>query len=304
MGAGEFTPLFQFFSRALRRTLVPLLYFGVFYLSVAGLVLPEPLERALRVVGLVLFTLLAVVFFQNLLEYFLTGYWLRGSSEADKRRSIAGLLPAVKVLLWGLGLVFLLDNLGFEITAVVTGLGIGGIALGLAAQAILGDLFSYYAILLDRPFEIGDFIIIGEFMGTVEHVGIKTTRIRSLSGEQLVFSNSDLTGSRLRNYKRMQRRRILFQIGVTYDATVEQLQAGVSAIRDIFASIPEATLDRVHFFRFGAYSLDYEVVYFVESAAYNVYMDVQQRVNLELKQRFEALGLCFAFPTQTLHVKP
>lgn len=293
---------FQLLGRLLRKTLVPLLYFGVFYLALSGLSLPQPLSQALRVAGIVLFTMLAVLFAQNLAQYLLVGIWLRGVPEEERRRTVGGLLPALKVFLWGLGAVFLLDNLGFQITAVITGLGIGGIAIGLAAQAVLGDLFSYYSILLDRPFEIGDFIIVGDFMGTVEHVGIKTTRIRSLSGEQLVFSNSDLTGSRVKNYKRMQRRRIVFQVGVTYSSSVEQLQAGVEAIRAIFAEIPEATLDRAHFFRFGAFSLDYEVVYFVESANYNVYMDVQQRINLALKERFEGIGLSFAFPTQTLHL--
>ncbi len=296
-------PFFGFFSRVLRRTLVPLLYFGVFYLAVASLALPQPLGRALRVSGIVLFTVVAVIFVQHLLRYVLTNVWLREAVEEGKRRTIGGLLPALNVCVWGLGVVFLLDNLGFQITAVVTGLGIGGIALGVASQKVLGDLFGYYSILLDRPFEVGDFITVGDFMGTVEHIGVKTTRVRSLSGELLVFSNSDLTGSRLRNYQHMQRRRVVFQIGVTYDASVEQLQAGVAAVKEIFAALPQTTLDRVHFFRFGASSLDYEIVYYVESADYNVYMDIQQRVNLTLKQKFEALGLAFAFPTQTLHVK-
>jgi small-conductance mechanosensitive channel len=151
-------------------------------------------------------------------------YWLTKRDEITRTKSLALMLPAIRIVVWAIGLVFLLDNLGFQISAVLTSLGIGGVAIGLASQGLFEDVFSYFAILLDSPFEIGDFLMIDDFAGTVEHIGVKTTRIRSLDGEQVIFSNKALTSSRIQNYKRMYRRRIAFQIGVTYDTPLEKLR--------------------------------------------------------------------------------
>ena len=137
---------------------------------------------------------------------------------------MTGIIRVIKLIVWGVAISFFLDNMGFKISAVIAGLGIGGVAVALAAQAVLGDLFSYFAIIFDRPFEVGDFIIIGDFLGCVEHVGIKTTRISSLGGEQLIFSNTDLTNSRVRNYKRMKKRRVVFQFGVTYETGLQMVK--------------------------------------------------------------------------------
>jgi small-conductance mechanosensitive channel len=186
---------------------------------------------------------------------------------------------------------------------VVAGLGIGGIAVALAAQAVLGDLFSYFSILMDRPFELGDFIIIDDYMGTIEHIGIKTTRIRSLGGEQLVFSNTDLTGSRIRNYKRMEQRRIVFRIGVVYQTPVEKLKEIPGIIKGIMDAIPEARTDRAHFASYGDSSLDFEIVYYVLTGDYNKYMDIQQEINLSLAEEFERRGIEFAYPTRTLFIE-
>ncbi|MEE9594372.1 MAG: mechanosensitive ion channel family protein, partial [Candidatus Hydrothermarchaeales archaeon] len=210
--------------------------------------------------------------------------------------------PVIKVFIWGFGVIFLLDNLGFEISTVVAGLGIGGIAVALAAQAVLGDLFSYFAIMIDRPFEIGDFIIVGDYLGTVEHVGIKTTRIRSLGGEQLVFSNTDLTNSRVRNYKRMEKRRVLFTMGVTYQTSHEKLKEIPTVIRDIIENISDTVFDRAHFSSYGDFSLVFEVAYYVASGDYKKYMDIQQEINLKIKEEFEKRGIEFAYPTQTVYL--
>ncbi|NQT00098.1 MAG: mechanosensitive ion channel family protein, partial [Candidatus Omnitrophica bacterium] len=229
-------------------------------------------------------------------------YWSKRSKEEVLEGSLSGILKVVKVLIWALAIVFFLDNLGFKISAVIAGLGIGGIAVALAAQAVLGDLFSYFAILFDRPFEIGDFIIMGEYLGTIEHIGIKTTRIRSLSGEQLVFSNTDLTKSRLRNYKRMGKRRVVFKLGVTYQTALKQLQIIPGVIEDIVKGIKETTFDRAHFSSYGDFSLVFEAVYYVMDRDYNKYMDIQQEINFAIKKEFEARGIEFAYPTQTLYV--
>ncbi|MET0068307.1 MAG: mechanosensitive ion channel family protein [Candidatus Thiodiazotropha sp.] len=203
-------------------------------------------------------------------------------------------------LIWLAVILLTLDNLGYNVTALIAGLGVGGVAVALAVQNILGDLFASLSILIDKPFVVGDFVIVDDYMGSVEHVGLKTTRIRSLSGEQLVFSNSDLLKSRLRNYGRMYERRVAFQIGVTYDTTREQLQQIPKIMREAIESQDKTRFDRSHFFKYGDYSLIFETVYYVLGPDYNLYMDIQQAINLSINQAFEEQGIDFAFPTQTL----
>jgi len=207
-----------------------------------------------------------------------------------------------RLVLWSVVLLLALQNIGVEITALIAGLGVGGIAIALAAQNILGDVFNSVAILLDKPFEVGDFIIVGEFLGVVERIGIKTTRVRSLSGEEVIFSNAELVGSRIKNYGRMQQRRILFTIGVTYQTPLEKLKAIPGMIREIIEPIERVRFDRAHFKEYGDFALVFEIVYYVLSQDYNVYMDVQQRMNLELYERFDKEGIEFAYPTQTVFV--
>lgn len=186
---------------------------------------------------------------------------------------------------------------------MVTGLGIGGVAIALALQHVLSDLFASLSIVLDKPFIIGDFITVDTFMGHVEHIGLKTTRVRSISGEQMIFSNSDLLSSRIRNFKRMQERRILFTVGVVYQTPVEKLEMIPTLIREIIDQLPSARLDRVHFVRFADFSLTFEVVYWVTSPEYRVAMDVQQQINLAILKKFSELGIQFAYPTQTVFVE-
>ncbi|MDT8903507.1 mechanosensitive ion channel family protein [Anaeroselena agilis] len=281
---------------------MPALYFAAFYAATRGLALNAALSRGVDILGIIILTLSGIRFLVAMADVALK-YLLHTSGNPEKERSLRAIAPIFKVTVWMIGLVFLLDNLGFEISAVVAGLGIGGIAVALAAQAVLGDLFSYVAIVFDRPFEIGDFIIIGEHMGTIEHVGIKTTRIRSLSGEQVVFSNSDLTNSRIRNYKRMITRRVLFKFGVIYSTADEQLKEIPAIVKRIIEAAEGTTFDRAHFFSFGDFSLDFEVVYYVQGNDYNRYMDVQQTINLNLKEEFARRNIEFAFPTQTLYLQ-
>lgn len=296
------TMLDDFFIRIIKKSVNPLLYYGVFYIATRNITLPAAIGKAIYVLGVILLTVMAIRFLTGVVAYMVENYWLKEADDSRKR-SFRGLMPAVKVVIWGLGIIFLLDNLGFKISTVIAGLGIGGIAVAMASQAVLGDLFSYFAILTDRPFEVGDFIIIGDFMGAVEHVGIKTTRIRSLSGEQLVFSNTDLTGSRIRNYKRMEKRRILFKLGVIYQTPSERLREIPEIIRSIIAGVPDTAFDRAHFSSYGDFSLNFEVVYYVLSSDYNKYMDIQQRINLEIYDEFQKRGIEFAYPTQTLFVE-
>jgi len=236
-------------------------------------------------------------------------YWLDGyvKEKQAEDASTATTMNAIgyisRLALWAMVFILILDNLGVDISALIAGLGIGGIAVALAAQNILGDLFASMSIVLDKPFVIGDFIIIGDMMGTVEKIGIKTTRIRSLSGEQLVFSNTDLLTSRIRNYKQMFERRIVFGFGVTYDTPPEKLEKIPDMVRGIIESLPDTRFDRAHFATYGDSSLNFEVVYYVLVPDYAVYMDRQQSINLELYRRLEEIHVEFAYPTRTLYIQ-
>lgn len=296
------TTLDNFLVNIFQSYLYPLLYFGVFYLSIRNLTLNTFLNKIINILGLALLTIFVIRLFVAIVTYIFHTYWIKKKEDTAKERGFKGLLSVIKVIIWGLGIVFLLDNLGFKISTVIAGLGIGGVAVALAAQTILGDLFSYFAILFDRPFEIGDFIVVEEFMGTIEHIGIKTTRIRSLGGEQIVFSNADLTNSRMRNYKRMDRRRVIFKLGVTYQMSLKQVKEIPLIVKGIIEKVKDTLFDRVHFSSFGDSSLVFEIVYYVLSSDYNKYMDVQQEINLAIKEEFEKRGIEFAYPTQTLFI--
>jgi small-conductance mechanosensitive channel len=235
-------------------------------------------------------------------------FWVDNYGDREKRDgSTVTVIKALgfvgKLILWSGVLLFALDNVGVKITALVAGLGVGGIAVALALQNILGDLFASLSIVLDKPFVIGDFIIVGEFLGVVEHIGLKTVRIRSLSGEQLIFSNNDLLSSRIRNYGRLYRRRVPFTIGVTYQTPREKLKRIPDMLKRAVEEQENVTFDRAHFKAYGAYSLDFETVYYIGSPDYNVYMDTQQAINLRIHEFFEEERIDFAYPTQTIFVE-
>ncbi len=223
-------------------------------------------------------------------------------TKSAMRNALSLIQFFVRVAVWSLALLLLFENLGFDVTALVAGLGIGGIAIALAAQSVLGDLFSSLAIVLDRPFEVGDFIVFGDQNGTVEKIGIKTTRIRSLSGEQIACSNTDLMNSRIHNFKRMAERRIVLVLGVTYDTPRSKLERIPPMVKEIVEGQTQARFDRAHFRSFGDSALEFEIVYWVLSADYTVYMDVQQAINFAILRGFEEEQIGFAFPTTTFDV--
>jgi small-conductance mechanosensitive channel len=213
---------------------------------------------------------------------------------------VAALGFVARLVVWASVLLVALETLGVQVTAVVAGLGIGGIALALAAQNVLGDVFAWICILLDKPFLVGDFLVVGEFKGSVEKIGIRTTRLRSVTGEELIFSNNDLLGSRIRNYQRMNERRGELVVGVTYQTPPEKLREIPAMLREAAERQELARFDRAHFRSFGASSLDFEMIYWVKRPEYPVFMDVQQAINLEVFRRFETEGIEFAYPTQTI----
>jgi small-conductance mechanosensitive channel len=226
----------------------------------------------------------------------------RAGEDAGLQTAAGALRFVARLALWSLLVMIALNNLHVNITTLVAGLGVGGIAVALAVQNILGDLFASLSIILDRPFAVGHFIVVDSISGTVDHVGLRTTRVRSLSGEEIVVSNTDLLKSRIHNYKMLFERRVLFGFGVTYDTGYEKLAGIPSTVREIIEGVPKTRFDRAHFKEYGDSSLNFEVVYFIQDPDYNVYMDIQQAINLELYRRFEHEHIEFAFPTRTLYL--
>ena len=239
----------------------------------------------------------------NIIEYVLYKMAAKkGSVKREKNSTYFALSLVAKIVLWATGFLLLLSNLGVNITAFVASLGIGGIAIALAAQNILGDIFSSFSIYFDKPFEIGDYIVVGEQKGTVKRIGLKTTRIQALQGEEIVVSNRKLTDTQIRNFKKMKKRRIDFEIHATYDTPTTKMKKVPGMIRKIIKDVKLCTPDRIHFKEFGDSGLIFEIVYFVDSNSYKESMGARQEINLEIKKAFEKEGIEMAFPTRTLHV--
>jgi len=293
----------DFLLQGISSTLLPLLYFGVFYFALKSLILPAWLNRALEIAGMFLWTFLITRLIIFAIHYFLRNHLQRRGQGDASFQQIRGITLILSGLIWIIAILFFISNLGYNVATLLTGLGIGGIAIALATQNIIADLFNYFVLFFDRPFEVGDFVVVEDKSGTVESIGIKTTRIRALTGEQLVFSNTDLTNSRLHNFKRLQRRRIVFSIGVTYDTPKDKLTKIPQIIRDAIASQPETLFDRAHFASYGDFSLIFEVVYFVLSDNFNKYMDINQGINLYIYEAFQNENIEFAYPTQSLIVR-
>ena len=274
------------------------------YLGSKTLSLPDSVDNLIRSLAIIAFLMQIAIWGSALITYWITRY-AREKMKVDAASvtTISAFGFIGKWVLWSIIILLSLDNLGFDINALIAGLGIGGIAIALAAQSILGDLFASISIVLDKPFVVGDFIIVDELIGTVENIGLKTTRIRSLGGEQIVFSNEDLLSSRVRNYKRMMNRRIIFSIGVIYQIPYEKLAAIPSMIKEIIESHDNIRFDRAHFKEYGDFSLNFEIVYYMLVPAYNIYMDTQESINLAIFKKFEKEGIEFAYPTQTLFLE-
>jgi small-conductance mechanosensitive channel len=271
---------------------------------VTSLTLPARPERWLLDVATVGLFLQIALWAARFLDF-----WIKTSrdhalqSDPGTATGLAVMSFLARVALWSVLLLMLLDNLGFNVSTLVAGLGVGGIAVGFALQNILGDLFASLSIVLDKPFQIGHFVVIDGFSGTVENIGLKTTRIRSLSGEILVFANADVTKARLRNYKHMQERRILFGFGVTYDTPPEVLERIPELVAAVIGAQSQTRFDRAHFKEFGDSSLNFEVVYWMTVPDYTAYMDAQQAINLGLMRELAKRQVEFAFPTRTLQLQ-
>ena len=294
------TNLDDYVVSAVERFVLPMLNVGVMYSAINYLNLTEWASTVIHNAVVVAFTFYVIRLTTSSVKIMLESYVRSQVGGDDKVKQLRGVMIVISIIIWSIGGVFLFGNLGYDVTAIVTGLGIGGLAVALAAQTILGDLFNYFVIFFDRPFEIGDFIVVDDKKGNVEYIGIKTTRIKSISGEQIVISNSDLTNSRVHNFKRMEKRRIVFSLGVTYQTKPEQLREIPDIIKNIITKQVDAEIDRCHFASYGDFNLNFETVYYVKEPDYAKYMDIQQSINLQIFEVFADRKIEFAYPTQTI----
>lgn len=294
----------DFIVGSFARFVFPIVMWTIVYWGIHLLILSDYAERVIRIATSIIITFYFLRLISSIVVALLKSGVRKREHGEEKIKQLGGLMMVINIIIWFLGIVFLLSNWGIEVTPIIAGLGIGGIAVALAAQNILGDLFGYFVIFFDRPFEAGDFIIVDDKMGTIEYVGIKTTHIRALGGEQIIIGNANLTGSRIHNYKRMLRRRVVFQIDVEYGIPAQKLHKIPGILRSTVERQDLVTFDRAHFASYKDWSLRFEVVYYVLSADFNVYMDIQQKINFAIYAEFESEKISFAFPTQSLLIKP
>lgn len=281
-----------------------LLLLACFLIGLGLLDLPERWTNRVSSLWFVVAVLQVALWAHRGLALGMASYFRRHApAQGAQISALASLtLWGAKVLLWTVVLLAMLSNLGVNITAFVASLGVGGIAVALAVQNILGDLFASLSIAVDKPFEVGDFIVVGSLAGTVEHVGLKTTRIRSLGGEQVVMSNTGMLAATIQNYKRLQERRVVFSFRLPYDCTLEQVRQVPDIVEAAVRAQKLTRFDRAHLQAFGEHALQFEVVYIVLDPGYNVYMDIQQAINFTLMERFAEIGVRFAVPIRTIHV--
>lgn len=288
---------------AIKQTRIGFLLMTSLYLGSLFLQLPDRVQSIFQILFIIVFLLQSGIWLTAITTTVMEQYRQRALKKNPAAATSINVIAFVsKIVIWSVLVLVALDSMGINITTVVAGLGIGGVAVALALQNILGDLFASLSIILDKPFVIGDFIILNDFMGSVEYIGLKTTRVRSLSGEQIVFSNSDLLSSRIRNYGRMFERRVAFTLGVTYDTPRDKLKRIPGIIRDAINAQDKTRFDRSHFMKYGDFALQFETVYYVLSPDYNIYMDIQQSINLMIHEAFESEQISFAYPTQRLYV--
>lgn len=278
-------------------------YFVVsLYFPLKYLVIDTDLTKWLNGLFVVVVVYEAINLIQGVIEYFIKqSAKKKGVDGAEADAAFYGIKLIVKMILWTMGLLLILSNLGFNINSLIASLGIGGVAIALAVQNILGDVFSSFSIYFDKPFKVGDFIIAGEHMGTVKKVGLKTTRLQALQGEELIISNKELTNCRIQNFKRMRKRRVVLRFALVYGTKVAGLKKANDIVQTQIEKIDSVEFERCHFYEFGDYSLNFEAIYFVNSNDYKVFMDKQQEVDFAIKEKFEKEGIEMAFPTQTVY---
>jgi len=282
----------------------PFYFFVALYFALYSLILPEKIQKIINSLFILVIVCQAIkalhIFVDRVAKKFLEKK--EGREKIKGEATIKALGTILKIFLWVVAFLIILSSWGININSLIAGLGIGGIAVALAIQNILGDIFSSFSLVLDKPFDIGDFIVIGQHCGIVKKVGIKTTRIQTLQGEELVVSNKELTETRVQNFGKMKERRIQFKFGVCYETPLEKLKKIPEIVKEIIEGVEGTRVDRVHFKEFGDFALIFEVVYYILSPDYLQYMNIQQEINFKLKESFEKEKIEFAYPTQTIYL--
>jgi small-conductance mechanosensitive channel len=283
------TKIDDFIIEGLDQYGIPSLKIYFFYFGINNIIISPKFHKIILCAYLLSLSYYFINFIIFLIEKLILTYIAANQQvNISKSRQISSLMLIFRLGLWILAALVLLNTyLGYDITAILTGLGVGGIAIALATQNILGDLFNYFVIFFDRPFEIDDFIQVDDKKGVVENIGLKTTRIKSVSGEQIVISNSSLTSSKIHNFKRLKSRRVIFNIGIVYTTPTEKLKNIPHLLKKIIEKVPLSRFDRVHLTNFGSASLVYEVVFFVDTDDYNIYMDLLHNINLSIIEEFK-----------------
>jgi len=275
----------------------PFYLFLSLYLAIQTLFLPEIWQNVVRVLFVITLVYELINALQTIVEYVALKALKKEKGDEEAKSTIKTLSIIVKIVLWSLGLVLILANIGVNVTSLIAGLGVGGIAIALAMQNILSDVFSSFSILIDKPFQVGDLIKVGDDVGTVEKIGIKTTRLRTLNGEILIIANQELTTARVQNFKQMKKRRAQFTLGVIYETDKKKLQGIPKMIEEMVMKEELVEFDRCHFKDFGDFSLNFETVFYVKTKDYKEYRDVVERVNLDIFDRFNKEKIEFAYPT-------
>jgi MscS family membrane protein len=281
---------------------------GIFYVWLAvftatrSLSLSEAVSTVITIITIAALLVQAGFWAIEIIEYSVARRQIAKDGELNyKKGPITAILLISKIIVWAVVVLLVLENIpGVNVTALLASLGIGGIAIALALQKVLGDLFASLTISIDQPFVEGDAINVGEYNGVVEYVGLRSTRVRSNTGEQLIFSNSDLLNSRIRNYKRMEQRLIVFTLNVTYQTSYKKLQKIPEIIKEVIDAQDQVKFERAHFKGYGGSSLVFEIAYTVQTSEFSTYMDLQQKINLEIFRQFQDAGIDFALPTQSI----
>jgi small-conductance mechanosensitive channel len=280
----------------------PFYLFLGFYLALSFLEINIIFEKLINIILVAWIVFQIVLALQVVVDYGVKK-WSRREKERGAKSAYQALGKLAKIILWAGALLFVLSNLGVNITSLVAGLGIGGVAVAFALQNILNDLFSSFAIYFDKPFVVGDFIVVGSRAGVVEKIGIKTTRVRALQGEEIVISNRELTSTQIQNFKRMHERRVVLSFGVVYETPNALLEKIPKIVEKVVKSVELTRFDRAHFFRFDDSSLTFEAVYYVGTGDYNKYMDINEKILLGIKGSFEKEGIQMAYPTRVIYQK-
>ncbi|MFA5514515.1 MAG: mechanosensitive ion channel domain-containing protein [Sphaerochaetaceae bacterium] len=289
------------FLHLLKKIVLPLLFLLLLHIAFQLFPINEKIHTYFYFAFSILMTLIIIRSINKGIEIGFSRYFSKNSAHDESEKTIKPLISFIKFLLWVVGIIFLLGNMGLDISTAIAGLGIGGIAIAIAAQGILGDLFNYFVIFFDKPFMLGDFIIFDDKSGVIEKIGVKSTRIRTLNGEVLVISNSDLTSKPIHNYKQMQRRRVIFNVAIPFETESSLVKEVPSLIKESVEKVnlvEGIAFDRSHLNNFGPYALNFETVYYVPSSNYGLYMDINQQILLNILSIFSKKGIKLAYPTQ------